>query len=233
MVTVDIRELKLNSQSIVLDAGCGTGRHLRELARIPQLTIIGIDKDEKEIEEALKFVHEMPDAASGDVCMMKSDIKKLPFADEFFDCVICSEVLEHIEQQDEAMRELIRVLKPQGSLVISVPRYYPERICWLISSEYHNKEGGHIRIYTKKNLHNMIAKHGIICWKINYKHALHAPYWWLKCLVGLKNEKNILVQYYKKFLEWDIMKKPILTRVLETLLNPFLGKSIVLYLKKG
>jgi ubiquinone/menaquinone biosynthesis C-methylase UbiE len=141
--------------------------------------------------------------------------------------------LEHIEQQDEALRELIRVLKPQGILVISVPRYYPERICWLISSEYHNKEGGHIRIYTKKNLRKMIAKYGIKCWKINYKHALHVPYWWLKCLVGLKNEKNILVQYYKKFLEWDIMKKPIFTRVLETLLNPFLGKSIVLYTKKG
>jgi ubiquinone/menaquinone biosynthesis C-methylase UbiE len=233
MVTVDIRELELSSQSVVLDAGCGTGRHLRELARIPQLKIIGIDKNEKEIEEAIKSIHEMPDSASSDVCVMKSDIKKLPFADEFFDCVICSEVLEHIEQQDEAMRELIRVLKPQGSLVISVPRYYPERICWLISSEYHNKEGGHIRIYTKKNLRKMIAKYGIKCWKINYKHALHVPYWWLKCLVGLKNEKNILVQYYKKFLEWDIMKKPIFTRVLETLLNPFLGKSIVLYTKKG
>jgi ubiquinone/menaquinone biosynthesis C-methylase UbiE len=233
MVTVDIRELKLNSQSVVLDAGCGTGRHLRELARIPQLKIIGIDKNEKEIEEAKESLREMPDAASNDVSVMKGDINSLPFADEFFDCVICSEVLEHVYQHHEALRELIRVLKPRGSLVISVPRYYPERICWLISSEYHNTEGGHIRIYTKKAMREILMQHKINCWKINYKHALHAPYWWLKCLAGLKNEENLLVLYYKKFLEWDIMKKPFFTRMLEAILNPVLGKSIVLYARKG
>ena len=79
MVTVDIRELKLNPQSVVLDAGCGTGRHLRELARIPQLKIIGIDKNEKEIGEAIKSIHEMPDAASNDVCVMEDDIKYIAF----------------------------------------------------------------------------------------------------------------------------------------------------------
>ncbi len=60
----------------------------------------------------------------------------------------------------------------------------------------------------RKNFRKMLDRQGIKCWKINYKHALHAPYWWLKCLVGLKNESNVFVRYYRKFLEWDIMSKP-------------------------
>ena len=49
---------------------------------------------------------------------------------------------------------------------------------------------------------------------------------------GVKNEKNLLVNLYKKFLEWDILKRPILTRVLEKFFDPIMGKSIVLYFKK-
>jgi len=127
----------------------------------------------------------------------------------------------------------VRILKPQGDLVVSVPRYFSERICWLISPAYSSEDGGHIRIYKKKKLQNMLANQGTKCWKINYKHALHAPYWWLKCMVGLKNEKNVFIRYYKKFLEWDIMCKPQLVRFVEELLNPIIGKSIVFYLKKG
>jgi ubiquinone/menaquinone biosynthesis C-methylase UbiE len=233
MVTVDIPELKLKQQSVVLDAGCGTGRHMRELAKIPDLKIVGIDKNEKELNDAYLSLQAMPDAATNNFCVIKADINEMPFAGEVFDCIICSEVLEHIPRHREALQELLRVLKPQGTLIISVPRYYPERICWLISPAYHNEQGGHIRIYKKNYLQKMLAGHGVQCWKINYKHSLHVPYWWLKCLVGLKNEEHWLVKYYKKFLEWDIMQKPLLTRVLEELLNPLLGKSIVFYLKKG
>ena len=147
--------------------------------------------------------------------------------------MICSEVLEHIPDHENAMKELDRILKPQGTLVVSVPRYFAERICWFISREYHNEEGGHIRIYKKKQLRKMLTRQGFKCWKINYKHALHSPYWWLKCLVGLKNEEHLLVKYYRKFLEWDIMKKPRSVRMVEEFLNPIMGKSIVYYLKKG
>jgi 2-polyprenyl-3-methyl-5-hydroxy-6-metoxy-1,4-benzoquinol methylase len=233
MVTVDFPELKLKPQSVVLDAGCGTGRHLREMTRLPDLKIIGLDKNDQELHEAYASLQTILDAKIDNCLVMKADIRKLPFAAASFDFVICSEVLEHIAEHQEALTELVRVLKPQGIIVISVPRYYPERICWMISPAYHNTEGGHIRIYKKKRLAQMLAGHGIKCWKINYKHALHAPYWWLKCMVGLKNEDHWLVKYYKKFLEWDIMQKPVITRVLENLLNPILGKSIVFYLKKG
>ena len=233
MVTVDLPELKLKPGQAVLDAGCGSGRHLRALVKLPGLKIVGIDRNPSDVREAADALKEMPDALSRDVNVTCGDITSLPFESESFDCVICSEVLEHIPEHEAALKELTRVLKPRGNLVVSVPRYFSERVCWLISSQYSHDEGGHIRIYKKKKLQNMLAGQGLQCWKINYKHALHAPYWWLKCLVGIKNEKNIVVRLYHKFLVWDMFCKPRGVRVLEEALNPLIGKSIVFYLKKG
>jgi 2-polyprenyl-3-methyl-5-hydroxy-6-metoxy-1,4-benzoquinol methylase len=233
MVTVDFHELKLKPHSLVLDAGCGCGRHLRALAKLPDFKIIGIDRNSSDLNDALTSLKNMPDALSDNYLVSRADINNLPFASASFDCVICSEVLEHISEHEKALKELVRILKPQGDLVVSVPRYFSEKICWMISTAYYSEEGGHIRIYKKRKLQKMLTKHGIKCWKINYKHALHAPYWWLKCLVGLKNEKNVFIRYYKKFLEWDIMCKPQFVRFIEELLNPIIGKSIVFYLKKG
>jgi Methylase involved in ubiquinone/menaquinone biosynthesis len=233
MVTVDFHELKLKPGFAVLDAGCGSGRHLRALARLPGLKIVGVDRNPSDVDAAVKALGEMPDAVSRDFSVTCADITRLPFAGESFDCVICSEVLEHIPAHEAALKELIRVLRPKGTLVVSVPRYFSERICWLISPAYSSDEGGHIRIYKKKNLQKMLTGHGMQCWKINYKHALHAPYWWLKCLVGLKNENNIFVKLYHQFLVWDMFCKPKGVRFLEEALNPLIGKSIVFYLKKG
>jgi 2-polyprenyl-3-methyl-5-hydroxy-6-metoxy-1,4-benzoquinol methylase len=233
MVTVDINKLNLKPNDTVLDAGCGLGRHLRHLARIPKLNIYGIDKNTWALRETGKSMEAMPDALSKEYLVSIADINKLPFADASFDCIICSEVLEHIPDHKKAIQEFDRILKPQGTLVVSVPRYFTERICWFISHDYYSEEGGHVRIYKKKQLYRMLTGQGFKCWKINYKHALHSPYWWLKCLVGVKNEDHPLVKSYRKFLEWDIMKKPRPVRLLEELLNPLMGKSIVYYLKKG
>jgi len=233
MLTIDLHELNLKPGDNVLDAGCGSGRHLRALAQIPGLKIFGIDRSQKDVAEAIRALQDMPDALSDDYSVACADITALPFENEFFDCVICSEVLEHIPEHEAALNELVRVLKPQGNLVVSVPRYFSERVCWLISSQYSHDEGGHIRIYKKKTLQKMLTRNGMQCWKVNYKHALHAPYWWLKCLVGIKNDNNIFVQLYHRFLVWDMFCKPKAVRILEELLNPIIGKSIVFYLKKG
>ena len=233
MITIDFHELKLKKGSTVLDAGCGSGRHLRGLAKLPGLKIFGIDRNSSDVNAAIKTLQEMPDALSRDVSVTCADITRLPFDDETFDCVICSEVLEHIPEHKAAVRELVRVLKPKGTLVVSVPRYFSERICWMISPAYSKDEGGHIRIYRKRRLKKMLTRQGLRCWKINYKHALHAPYWWLKCLVGMKNDNNAFVKQYHKFLVWDMFCKPKGVRFLEEALNPLIGKSIVFYLKKG
>lgn len=216
----------------VLDAGCGTGRHLCEAFRTQGLYVAGLDIKKEDLEKARVFLGLLADGSYGDWLVLKGDITVLPFQDGAFDLVICSEVLEHIWDNKRAVRELVRVLKGGGDLVVSVPRYFPERICWALSRAYHEEEGGHVRIYKKEELRILFEAAGLQCRSIRYRHALHSPYWWLRCLVGHKNERFPLVRLYRRFLEWDIIKRPALTRILDELLNPLIGKSIVYYLRK-
>jgi len=161
-----------------------------------------------------------------------ADVTTLPFQDHSFDLVICSEVLEHIPDDTAALKELIRIVKPGKDLVVSVPRFLPERICWSLSDEYHNVDQGHIRIYKKRELCKNMELAGVTYRGSHFAHSLHSPYWWLKCFVGPTREDSTAVNLYHRFLTWDIMEKPWITRFMERLLNPLIGKSLVLYFKK-
>ena len=66
----------------------------------------------------------------------------------------------------------------------------------------------------------------------HHAHALHSPYWWLKCAVGVDNDDNVLVRGYHRMLVWDMMSAPVLTRAAEAALNPLIGKSVALYFEK-
>jgi len=232
MITVDVCKMGIKRGMKVLDAGCGAGRHLCEAFREEGVEVVGIDLNLEDLRKAHGLLHLMAEEKGGSWLLIRGDLTKLPFRDGAFDAVICSEVLEHIPENREAIKELVRVLKPGGTLGVSVPRFFPERLCWALSEAYHSEKGGHIRIYRKGELIKLLESAGTKCEKIHYRHALHSPYWWLTCAVGHKNDDFPLVKAYRKFLEWDIMKKPFITRALETLLNPVLAKSIVYYLRK-
>lgn len=235
MITVDFNKLPIKPGHRILDIGCGAGRHTCAASRLEKVTVIGSDISLKDVQEArdrLRQEETLGCQGGGFWSTLVADITGLPFADGFFDMVICSEVLEHIPDQEGAVREITRVLKPGGDLVVSVPRYLPERICWTLSESYHNTPNGHIRIYRKNKLRDLLEGSGSRVWASHFAHSLHTPYWWLKCLVGPHRQDSALVNLYHRFLVWDMMKKPWVTRFLDHLLNPVLGKSIVFYLRK-
>lgn len=196
---------------------------------------MGVDinfDDVVEAEKRLNAHQELGDHGGGECGVSVADICALPFSDNFFDLVICSEVLEHIQDHKTAVSEAVRVLKPGKTLAISVPRYLPERICWALSDNYHTVRNGHVRIYKKKTLVNLLESAGLTQWAFHFAHSLHVPYWWLKCLVGPEREDCRSINAYHRFLVWDMMKKPWITQFVEKMLNPILGKSMVLYLQK-
>ncbi|MBN2398531.1 MAG: methyltransferase domain-containing protein [Deltaproteobacteria bacterium] len=232
MLTADFELLDIRPGDRILDAGCGAGRHACEVFRTLGADVVGVDLNMEDLRKA-SFILGNMDGGGRSWMLSQADATRLPFRDGTFDAVICSEVLEHIPANRVAVAELVRVLKPGKNLVVSVPRFLPERICWALSSAYHNEPGGHIRIYTKGEMLSLLEDAGARCWRVRYKHALHAPYWWLKCIVGHKKETSRWVNLYKRFLEWDIMKHPPLTRGLDRMLNPLIAKSIVFYLRKG
>lgn len=235
MITVDFKKFDLKPGYRILDIGCGTGRHTCAAYRLKKIITIGTDINFDNVSEAsnrLKHQQETGNNGGGVWGISVSDILNLPFKDNFFDLVICSEVLEHIFDENAAISETIRVLKPGKNFVVSVPRYLPERICWALSENYHNTNNGHIRIYKKQELIDLLEGAGLKKWKISFAHSLHTPYWWLKCLTGSAKYDSRFLNLYHSFLVWDMMKRPWLTHFLENLLNPIMGKSIVLYLRK-
>lgn len=233
MITVDPQKLKLLPGQRVLDLGCGEGRHAIHLLVSEAVDIVGIDLSFGDIHTASKKAQPFLEEGEqpGRLLLGVADGLKLPFADDSFDAVICSEVLEHIEDYEGILAEIDRVLRPSGIFAASVPAFFPEWVCWRLSDEYHQVEGGHIRIFRERQLRGSIEKLGHRHFARHKAHALHAPFWWLKCLLWHKPESRLLAAYHK-LLVWDLMSKPLVTRALEKLLNPLLGKSIVMYFIK-
>jgi SAM-dependent methyltransferase len=235
MLTVDFDRLGLAGGDRVLDMGCGAGRHAFEMFRRGG-DVIAFDQDGDELAGVLELFGamresgEVPDGAEADI--KQGDALALPFADAEFDRIVAAEVLEHIPDDEQAIAELARVLRPGGTIAVTVPRWFPEKVCWALSDAYHEVEGGHVRIYTGDDLVGKLERAGLVFEGKDHAHGLHAPYWWVKCAVGVDNDQHPLVKAYHRLLVWDIMKKPRATRWAERVLNPVIGKSLVLYLRK-
>lgn len=235
MLTVDYDRLRIGPGVRVIDVGCGAGRHSFEAYR-RGADVIAFDQNAEELAEvdtmlqAMGQAGEAPESAKAQVVV--GDALALPYPDGSFDAVIASEILEHVPDDDTAIAELIRVLRPGGSLAVTVPRWLPERICWALSDEYHANEGGHIRIYRADELRTKLTGGGLRFTGSHHAHALHSPYWWLKCAVGVDKPDHPAVTAYHRLLVWDMMSRPLLTRATEAVLNPLVGKSVALYFEK-
>jgi SAM-dependent methyltransferase len=235
MLTLNFDKLGLRPGDRVLDVGCGFGRHSYEVLRRGG-KVVALDLAHPELKQTLGTFRAMADdepiPAGAHGAATQASVLELPFPDATFDRVIASEVLEHIPDDTIAMAELARVTKPGGSIAVTVPRAGQEVVCWVLSDDYHNTPGGHVRIYRQSQLIQRLEGAGFRFAGNGFAHALHTPYWWLRCAVGPKNEQNPLVKAYRSFLEWDIMTAPKPVRIAEQLLNPVLGKSLVVYLTK-
>lgn len=219
----------------ILDIGCGTGRHACEVFRWRNTFVVGADLRREDLMEArrrLTLHRAWGEHGGGQWAVAGADVVRLPFRSESFDRVICSEVLEHVPDQKQAMEELARVLQPGGRMAVSVPRWGPESVCWKLWKGYGNSDGGHIRIYRKRELIGRLESSGFSLLCHHYAHALHSPYWWLDCFSQRTGRCAAGCSLYRRILEWDILRGPTALRWVEKLLDPLLGKSLVVYVRK-
>jgi SAM-dependent methyltransferase len=203
--------------------------------------VVALDTDPDELRTVASMLAAMRAAGPGDGGSPQGteggavlgDATAMPFPAGSFDRVIAAEVLEHILDDQSAINEVARVLKPGGMAAVTVPAWLPERICWALSEDYHETPGGHVRIYTRVELGAKLKRAGLELSGHHHAHGLHSAYWWLKCAVGVNNDDHLLTRAYHRLLVWDIMKRPAATRLTESVLNPLIGKSLVVYARKA
>ena len=233
MLTFNFKKYTLNRNGSMLDVGCGEGRHIfGVMQEYPMMKCVGLDMDDdslKKAEEGYSYFESISEVGAE---FIKGSAYSLPFPDNTFDLIVCSEVLEHLHEYNDAVIEINRVLKPGGKFFASVPAFWPEKICWYLSKEYQNQPGGHLRIFDQKKLVHEIEDRGFKFLSSEKFHSIHSPYWWLRCFFWKSQEKNLLVKVYKKILERHILKKPRIIDNIDKLMNPIMGKSFSMYFKK-
>jgi SAM-dependent methyltransferase len=111
---------------LTLDAGCGNGRDADFLVPLSH-AYVGADLSIGMLREAKRKI-----GAKKEVALVRSSITRLPFLSDTFDTVVCSEVLEHVPDYLGAFKELARVMRKSGQLVVSTPNklslYYPQKV---------------------------------------------------------------------------------------------------------
>lgn len=227
MLTVDLDRLGVQPGDWLLDAGCGGGRHcFGALDR--GVNVVGLDLDRAGLEVARAGIHERHQAgqkAAGGVLV--GDVFSLPFPNRHFDRVICSEVMEHVHDYKGALSELARVLRPGGTMGITIPTATSEHFYLRLTRDYFESPGGHIRIFQPRQLADAMASAGLRVDGVGFAHALHTPYWVLRSVLGLHDESPGPVRSYRRFLMRASMS-PRWSRV-EHWLDRVWPKSLILY----
>jgi SAM-dependent methyltransferase len=236
MLTVDFDRLGLESGDRLLDMGCGGGRHafagLRRGA-----TVVALDYSEGELKDvrgvvgAMLEADELPPGTQWGT--VNGDALNLPFTDGSFDVIVASEVLEHLWATEWAMAELVRVLRPGGRIAVTVPTELPERVCWALDRGYHDVPGGHVRIFKRRDLEARLVRAGLTLTGRDHRHGLHSPYWWIRCAGGVDNPDRFLARRYHELLVKQITDDPRWLATVDRVLNPVIGKSLVVYAERG
>jgi SAM-dependent methyltransferase len=231
---IDPEVLGLRPGDRLLDVGCGVGRHLLELSRVPGLHF-GFDWAREDLHKAAYWFHLMGrgGAAQGGVYFVQGDVSRLPFAGGYFDRVVCTEVLEHVDNDRAVLAELVRVLRPGGALAISVPDEPVERLFWRISGQYRNYPGGHVRIYRRRDLPRLLTESGVRPFAVRFRHSLEALYWLIRILDSRNIvQEGVLTTKLSRLLgSISPRLTPLLDRY-DAVGNYILPKSIVVYGRK-
>lgn len=135
-------DLPLPSGARLLDAGCGSGRTLDELARRGRVT--GVDLDAEAVACSRRRGHDTE----------RAPVENLPFAHGSFDLVTCLDVIEHTPDDTASLRELERVTRPGGHIILTVPAH---PLLW----SAHDERNMHYRRYTRRTLTTLVASVGL------------------------------------------------------------------------
>ena len=232
---IDPRQLDLQSAGRLLDVGCGTGRHILELSRY-EGTFVGLDMADEDLKKMryLLALAAQEGRLVANVHIAQGDGMSLPFRDDEFDQVICTETLEHVDDDEAMLRDLIRVLRPGGVLVVSVPDEYSERLLWRLSPRYRTAPGGHVRIYRRKQIKGLLKAHGAGPESVQYRPSLESVRWLVPSVIDKEwGEPGRITNGIRWLLDTPSHRNWRALAWADAAFSRVLPKSIVLYGRKN
>ncbi|MCG3206822.1 MAG: Ubiquinone biosynthesis O-methyltransferase [Anaerolineae bacterium] len=166
-----LKELAYYTAPKILDIGCGTGYNLKYLQANNYTNVTGLDFS----PDALHFCRSrhLPELLLGDGTLP-------PFQQESFDVIMALDLIEHLADDVAALRELTRLLKPKGALIIFTPAF---NFLWGLQDEVSH----HYRRYTAPELEQKLGAAGLNIKKLTYANTfLFAPIWAGRLLLRLR-----------------------------------------------
>ncbi len=226
-----IRGLQLKNGDKVIDLGCGDGYFLYLLDSLPvKLQITGLDNDDWTIKRAKENL------GKREIKIIKSTVTKIPLKSNSFDKIIMTEVLEHVENDGQALKEAHRILKPGGTMILTVPNWnFPflwDPFNWILQRFFNTHitadfwSGiwlGHLRLYRKEVIRNKFLEAGfkleeirqLTRWCLPFNHYLVNIV--ARLIYSHKLPQNCVNSIYK----FKSSKKPILIKSLFLVVNGF------------
>lgn len=226
---IDLEIWGLPKGSTVMDLGAASGVVAEGLAR-EGFKVKGIEYDPKLVTEWRKKDH------PSSVEIIEGDGRKLPYQDREFDGALALEVLEHIQETDQVLAELARVIKPGGKLVVGVPTAATERIYYRFNQDF-AKMATHVHVFSKRGLTEKLEQAGFKIYASRGENSEYTPLWFGLALAMTPfdftghtiHETTWEKLYWKGFKLLEILK---LRGLLESLGNHLWPRSLYLYAEK-
>lgn len=227
-----ITQLQAKSGEKIVDLGCGNGYYLYLLDNVPikNLSVVGIDSDANALQAVNGYVH------NRNINLIKTDLERIPYPDNNFDKAIMSEVIEHVENPDKVLAEIRRVLKPDGTLLLTTPNInYPffwDPVNWFLQRVFHThiKSGfwagiwnQHLRLYTKDQISELIIENGFIIdqldsltqWCLPFNHYL------VNFIARLFYGGNLPPKLARTVSKFESARQPLLIKLIYWLINTY------------
>lgn len=139
----------------ILDLGCGDGHFIRMLQNEGFKNIYGLDISTTRIARARQMT------GLGPKKIKKSLAEKASFGDNYFDLIICSEVIEHIEKPKDILLEIKRLLKKGGIFILSTPNEEKINYSRCVHCSQMTSRSGHLHSFSLESLKLMIKSHNL------------------------------------------------------------------------
>ncbi len=231
--SVDLELLGLRDGDRLVDVGCGTGRHVVRACR-SRCLVVGIDRDVDELNILKFFGYCLACEGKLLACAnaVVADGLRLPLRDESVDRVICTEVLEHVSDDGALIGELRRVLRPGGTIAISVPDSRSEWLVWQAASLRGVPAGEHLRRYRRGQAAALLRENGFVVYAERRRHGLETPFWLLAVGANGGGVRRGAAKAWRGFLDGRSAEGSRLLTRLESAANLVVPKSVVVYARK-